>query len=118
MNIVQFEVFGRASKPDASTAGQVCKTWVSKHAGVNPYNARVAVNVDNSGIWSDDNVRQHYGLLHYGGQTCTWDFVSVNGQKYLLLVVSDAPPALAGHTIESRLQGQATTKKRWWEFWK
>ncbi|NLX97939.1 MAG: hypothetical protein GXY83_17390 [Rhodopirellula sp.] len=89
MNIVQFEVFGRGSRPPGGIAGAVCKTWVSQHPGVNPYNARVAVNVDNSGIWSDVHTREHYGLLHYSGQKCTWDFVSVGGQQYLLLVVSE-----------------------------
>lgn len=86
-NISQFEVFGRSSKPSAATAGQVCRTWVGSHPGVNPKSAHVAVNVDNSGLWTDEHVRHHYPLLHYSGSQHQWDFVSVAGEEFLLLVV-------------------------------
>jgi hypothetical protein len=88
MDIVQFEVFGRIEKPSGATAGQVCKAWVSRHPEANPSKARVAVNVDNGGIWADPHTRAHYGLLHYRGHTCTWEFISVGGQEYALLIVS------------------------------
>ena len=88
--VAVFEVFGRSTPPDGAVVGRVCQTWVQSNPGVNPGNARVKVNSDTSGLWTNGNVRAHYPLLHYRGHKHLWEFLTVSGKQYLLLVVFES----------------------------
>jgi len=84
-----FEVFGKDRPPSESQAGAVCKKWVQDHPGVNAAAARVRVNVDNSGLWTDNYAREFYPMIHpeYRGRKYLWHSLGVGSQEFWLLVV-------------------------------
>ena len=87
-----FEVFGRGTAPSEAVAHQVIDAWVDRNPRVttdSPSGVRVRVNVDESGLWTDSNVRAHYPLAHYNAQKFTWETITVGSQDYWLLVVFD-----------------------------
>ena len=86
-SVAVLEVFGRGAAPSVSAARQVCDAWVKQNPGADPSHARVRVNVDTSGLWTDQYARAHYPLLHYRGQESTWEFIRIGDQEYWLLVV-------------------------------